>query len=102
MKKSSETEGECKTIHSGAFPRCLLDHAKPFLSEYINEQSQEINFSTQCQSAQEQPCGEYNETESNLISSVELQIKYVFQVYASKKKAQEPLFQLTMFSAHYM
>lgn len=90
MKKSSEIEGKLKTICSSASPRCLLDHAKPFLSEYINEQSQEINYSTQCQSAQEQPCGECNETESNLISSAELQIKYFFQVYASKQKAQQP------------
>ena len=48
---------------------------KTFLCEYINERSQEINYSIQCQSGQEQPCGECNEIESNFISSVELQIK---------------------------
>lgn len=39
---------------------------KPFLSEYINIHSQENN-STQCQSGQEKPNRESNETESNLI-----------------------------------
>ena len=102
MNKSSETEGKFKTTCSSASPRCLLDHAKPLLSEYINEQSQEINYSTQCQSAQEQPCGECSETESNLISSAELPIKYVFQVYTSRQKAQQPLLQLTMFSVYYL
>lgn len=45
---------------------------KPFLSEYINIHSQENN-STQCQSGQEKPNRESNETESNLISLAELQ-----------------------------
>lgn len=91
MNKNFETQDKFKAVCSILSPKCPLDHAKPFLSEYINEHSQENKLFYSVPEWSRMTILECNETEFNLISSVVLQ-KIMFSKCMAQNRKSNSLF----------